>query len=119
MSSLPRRPEPAVTLESMGIFKGSGWLATEEEQAEIDRIEAERLAAKNAEMHALLDSATGCRACGTGNGWGHPLGLCPACAVVVADLRAQRARDEVIGGHSRQEWCLAYIDRQTAERRTA
>jgi hypothetical protein len=52
------RPAPA-TLEQVGILPGSQFLATAEEQAEIEAAEAARIARENAHMDAVLASVWG------------------------------------------------------------
>jgi hypothetical protein len=112
------QPTP-VTCEQMGIDSGSSFMLSAEEAAELERREAEALAERLTAMHVMLDSATGCRACGAGNGLGDPLGLCPACRPIVDQLRSEAARAEMVDGHRREEWCRAYIARTDAQRRTA
>jgi hypothetical protein len=112
------QPTP-VTFQQLGLDEGSSFVLSAEEAAELERREAEALAERLTALHVMLDSATGCRACGAGNGLGDPLGLCPACRPIVDQLRSEAARAEVVDGHRREEWCRAYIARTDAQRRTA
>jgi hypothetical protein len=106
MATTPRRR--GLTLQEIGFYK----VATPEQQAELDAAEAERVRLANVDLDAMLAASTGCRACGVGNAWGHRLGLCSACSQVVAALSAECAKTEVVNGHTRQEWCSRYLDRE-------
>jgi hypothetical protein len=110
------RSAPPITVEGMGISPGSGWLATPEQVAEAERLEAEHLEQRLGELHQMLDRP--CRCCGQSEG--NPIdGLCPSCGIVVYALEAERVAAERIRGRSRREWAERYLDRQDAERRSA
>jgi hypothetical protein len=106
------KSSPVITLEGSGLV-GSSWVASPEEQRRLDEAERERIEQGVAELHVVLDVVSACWACPTGNGWGHPLGLCPACARTVAWLQAEQDRTETVNGHLREAWCRAYLARQT------
>lgn len=109
----PYTPKPAPrTLEEAGILPGSRLLATPEEVAEQERVESERLAVQNAHLDGVLASLWSCNCCRTGNAMGSASGLCGACSVVAAQLRAERVMNDDVNGQSRRELVEQYLAAQ-------
>jgi xanthine dehydrogenase iron-sulfur cluster and FAD-binding subunit A len=99
-------------LEEAGILPGSRLLATPEEVAEQERVESERLAVQNAHLDGVLASLWSCNCCRTGNAMGSASGLCGACSVVAAQLRAERVMNDDVNGQSRRELVEQYLAAQ-------
>jgi len=104
---------PGPTLEQMGIYPGSAFRATPEQEAAIEQQERERIERGLAELHDTLDAVTACHCCRAGNAYGAADGLCDSCRVVVARLRADRLAAEEVSGQTRRQLAAAYL-RQTS-----
>jgi hypothetical protein len=87
---------PPGALESAGITAGSGWLATPEESAEIDRREAERIAKGNAVIDATLAACWRCQAT--------PTCSCDSCRQARYVLEGLRLLEETVNGRTRRQW---------------
>ena len=86
---------PGVTLESAGLTPGSRFVATAEQAAELDRVEAERIAAGNATIDAALAAVWACQAT--------PTCSCDDCRQARYVLRGLQLLEERVGGRTRRQ----------------
>jgi hypothetical protein len=107
MSPTTRQPAP-VTLEQAGLYPGTGFRLSPEEEAELERAQATEVARKCAELDDLVDACSRCLVCG-GNRSGRPDGLCGDCALVVNVMRAERVGAERINGQTRKQLVAQYL----------
>jgi hypothetical protein len=107
--TFPTRPAAPTTLEQAGILPGSRLLATPEEAAEQERVEAERIAQGNAELDSALAKAWACQCCGNGDAAFQPDGLCRQCRSVIARIRSEVAMTEIVNGKSRRQLAEEYV----------
>jgi hypothetical protein len=105
-----RKTAPAAPPVTADVFYPGGNLrASAAQQQAIEQAEADHLAVKLAELHDMLGPCSRCRCCGADTSQRTPAGLCRSCSRVVAQLEAEQAAGDLIGGRTRRHLAEDYL----------